>query len=131
MASLLLPVIYLAFISLGLPDSLLGSAWPSMYTELGASLSWAGIVSMIISVGTIVSSLASERLNRRLGTGGVTALSVLLTAAALLGFSFSGSFWQLCLWAVPYGLGAGSVGALRPRRRQRGRGAEQLCGAAL
>ena len=111
MASLLLPVIYLAFISLGLPDSLLGSAWPSMYTELGASLSWAGIVSMIISVGTIVSSLASERLNRRLGTGGVTALSVLLTAAALLGFSFSGSFWQLCLWAVPYGLGAGSVDA--------------------
>ena len=111
MASLLLPVIYLAFISLGLPDSLLGSAWPSMYTELGASLSWAGIVSMIISVGTIVSSLASERLNRRLGTGGVTALSVLLTAAALLGFSLSGSFWQLCLWAVPYGLGAGSVDA--------------------
>ena len=109
MASLLLPVIYLAFISLGLPDSLLGSAWPSMYTELGASLSWAGIVSMIISAGTIVSSLASERLNRRLGTGGVTALSVLLTAAALLGFSLSGSFWQLCLWAVPYGLGAGSV----------------------
>ena len=111
MASLLLPVIYLAFISLGLPDSLLGSAWPSMYTELGASLSWAGIVSMIISAGTIVSSLASERLNRRLGTGGVTALSVLLTAAALLGFSLSGSFWQLCLWAVPYGLGAGSVDA--------------------
>ena len=111
MASLLLPVIYLAFISLGLPDSLLGSAWPSMYTELGASLSWAGIVSMIISVGTIVSALCSERLNLRLGTGGVTFLSVMLTAVALLGFSLSTSFWQLCLWAVPYGLGAGSVDA--------------------
>ncbi len=111
MASLLLPVIYLAFISLGLPDSLLGSAWPSMYIELGASLSWAGIVSMIISVGTIVSALCSERLNLRLGTGGVTFLSVLLTAVALLGFSLSTSFWQLCLWAVPYGLGAGSVDA--------------------
>ena len=111
MASLLLPVIYLAFISLGLPDALLGSAWPSMYTELGASLSWAGIVSMIISVGTIVSALCSERLNLRLGTGGVTFLSVMLTAVALLGFSLSTSFWQLCLWAVPYGLGAGSVDA--------------------
>ncbi len=111
MASLLLPVIYLAFISLGLPDALLGSAWPSMYTELGASLSWAGIASMIISVGTIVSALCSERLNLRLGTGGVTFLSVLLTAVALLGFSLSTSFWQLCLWAVPYGLGAGSVDA--------------------
>lgn len=111
MASLLLPVIYLAFISLGLPDALLGSAWPSMYTELGASLSWAGIVSMIISVGTIVSALCSERLNLRLGTGGVTFLSVLLTAVALLGFSLSTGFWQLCLWAVPYGLGAGSVDA--------------------
>ena len=111
MVSLLLPVIYLAFISLGLPDALLGSAWPSMYTELGASLSWAGIVSMIISVGTIVSALCSERLNLRLGTGGVTFLSVLLTAVALLGFSLSTSFWQLCLWAVPYGLGAGSVDA--------------------
>ena len=111
MASLLLPVIYLAFISLGLPDALLGSAWPSMYTELGASLSWAGIVSMIISAGTIVSALCSERLNLRLGTGGVTFLSVMLTAVALLGFSLSTSFWQLCLWAVPYGLGAGSVDA--------------------
>ena len=111
MASLLLPVIYLAFIGLGLPDALLGSAWPSMYTELGASLSWAGIVSMIISVGTIVSALCSERLNLRLGTGGVTFLSVMLTAVALLGFSLSTSFWQLCLWAVPYGLGAGSVDA--------------------
>ena len=111
MVSLLLPVIYLAFISLGLPDSVLGAAWPSMYGELGAALSWAGIVSMIISLGTIVSALCSERLTLRLGTGGVTAVSVLLTAVALLGFSLSGQFWQLCLWAVPYGLGAGSVDA--------------------
>lgn len=111
MVSLLLPVIYLAFISLGLPDSVLGAAWPSMYGELGSALSWAGIVSMIISLGTIVSALSSERLTLRLGTGGVTAVSVLLTAVALLGFSLSGQFWQLCLWAVPYGLGAGSVDA--------------------
>ena len=111
MASLLLPVIYLAFISLGLPDSLLGSAWPSMVGELGANLSWAGIVSMIISAFTIVSSLCSERLNARFGTGGVTAGSVLLTAAALLGFSSCTRFWQLCPCAAPYGLGAGSVDA--------------------
>ena len=111
MVSLLLPVIYLAFISLGLPDSVLGAAWPSMYGELGAALSWAGVVSMIISAGTIVSALCSERLTLRLGPGGVTAVSVLLTAVALLGFSLSGQFWQLCLWAVPYGLGAGSVDA--------------------
>ena len=111
MVSLLLPVIYLAFISLGLPDSVLGAAWPSMYGELGAALSWAGVVSMIISLGTIVSALSSERLTLRLGPGGVTAVSVLLTAVALLGFSLSGQFWQLCLWAVPYGLGAGSVDA--------------------
>ena len=118
MASLLLPVIYLAFISLGLPDSLLGSAWPSMYTELGASLSWAGIVSMIISVGTIVSALCSERLNLRLGTGGVTFLSVMLTAVALLGFSLSTSFWQLCLWAVPYKRDTGNLCKSSTRTRR-------------
>lgn len=111
MASLLLPIIYLAFISLGLPDALLGAAWPSMYTLMGADLSWAGIVSMIISACTILSSLASARINTALGTGKVTAYSVLLTAVALLGFSFCGRFWQLCLWAIPYGLGAGSVDA--------------------
>ena len=111
MASLLLPIIYLAFISLGLPDGLLGAAWPSMYQQVGADLSWAGIVSMIIAASTIVSSLASARLNLALGTGKVTAYSVLLTAVALLGFSVCGQFWQLCLWAIPYGLGAGSVDA--------------------
>lgn len=111
MFSFLLPVIYLAFISLGLPDALLGAAWPSMYQPLGADLSWAGAVSMIISAGTIVSSLASDRLNSRLGTGRVTAGSVALTAIALFGFSTCTAFWQLCVWAVPYGLGAGSVDA--------------------
>ena len=111
MFSLLLAVIYLAFVSLGLPDSLLGSAWPAIYPELGVPVSWAGGISMIIAGGTIFSSLQSDRLTRRLGTGRVTAFSVALTAAALFGFSVSGSFWQLCLWAVPYGLGAGSVDA--------------------
>ena len=111
MFQLLLPIIYLAFISLGLPDSLLGSAWPSMYPQLAVPVSYAGILSMIISLGTIVSSLQSDRLTRKLGAGKVTAISVGLTAAALLGFSLSSRFWMLCLWAVPYGLGAGSVDA--------------------
>ncbi len=111
MFSLLLAIIYLSFISLGLPDSLLGSAWPAMYPQLGVPVSYSGIVFMIISVGTIISSLQSDRLTRRLGTGKITAFSVAMTAAALLGFSVSHEFWQLCLWAVPYGLGAGSVDA--------------------
>ena len=111
MIQLLLPIIYLAFISLGLPDSLLGSAWPSMYPLLGVPVSHAGILSMIISFGTIVSSLNSDRLTRALGTGKVTALSVGMTAAALFGFSVSTQFWMLCLWAVPYGLGAGAIDA--------------------
>lgn len=111
MTSLLLAVIYLAFISLGLPDSLLGAAWPAMQPSLGVPLSYAGIISMIIALGTVVSSLQSDRLTLRLGTGRVTAISVGMTAAALLGFSLSGSFCQLCLWAIPYGLGAGSVDA--------------------
>ena len=111
MVQLLLPIIYISFISLGLPDSLLGSAWPSMYPVLGVPVSYAGLISMIISFGTIVSSLNSDRLTRALGTGRVTALSVGMTAAALFGFSVSGQFWMLCLWAVPYGLGAGSVDA--------------------
>lgn len=111
MIQLLLPIIYLAFISLGLPDSLLGSAWPSMYPLLGVPVSHAGILSMIISFGTIVSSLNSDRFTRALGAGRVTAISVGMTAAALFGFSISTQFWMLCLWAVPYGLGAGSVDA--------------------
>ena len=111
MIHLLLAVIYLAFISLGLPDALLGSAWPTMYSEFGVPVSYAGIISMIIALGTILSSLMSDRMTRKLGTGKVTAVSVAMTAAALFGFSFSHSFWLLCLWGVPYGLGAGSVDA--------------------
>lgn len=111
MFQLLLVIIYISFISLGLPDSLLGSAWPSIYPELKVPVSYAGIISMIIALGTIVSSLQSDRLTRKLGTGKVTAVSVGMTAAALFGFSVSHSFWMLCLWAVPYGLGAGSVDA--------------------
>ena len=111
MFHLLLAVIYLAFICLGLPDSLLGSAWPAMYQEFSVPVSFAGGISMIISIGTIISSLHSDRLTRRLGTGKVTAFSVLMTAIALFGFSISHSYLALCLWAVPYGLGAGSVDA--------------------
>lgn len=111
MIHLLLVVIYLSFISLGLPDSLLGSAWPKMYPSLGVPVSYAGIISFIIALGTIVSSLSSDRLTRRLGTGRVTFFSVLMTAVALFGFSISSSFISLLLWAVPYGLGAGSVDA--------------------
>lgn len=111
MVTLLLAIIYLAFISLGLPDALLGAAWPSMYTEFGVPVSYAGAISMIIAFGTIVSSLQSDRLTRRFGTGKVTAASVAVTAAALFGFSVSHSFFMLCVWAIPYGLGAGSVDA--------------------
>lgn len=111
MTQLLLAIIYLAFISLGLPDSLLGSAWPTMYIQFDVPISYAGIISMIISAGTIISSLQSDRLTKKLGTGKVTAISVAATAVALLGFSFTHSFRVLCLWAIPYGLGAGSVDA--------------------
>ena len=111
MFQLLLVIIYLAFISLGLPDSLLGSAWPTMYQELDVPVSYAGGISMIIAAGTIISSLQSDRLTKKLGTGKLTALSVLTTAAALFGFSVSNSYAALCVWAIPYGLGAGSVDA--------------------
>lgn len=111
MTQLLLAIIYLAFISLGLPDSLLGSAWPTMYIQFGVPISYAGIISMIIAGGTIISSLQSDRLTKWLGTGKVTAISVATTAVALLGFSYTHSFRVLCLWAIPYGLGAGSVDA--------------------
>lgn len=111
MFSLLLAVIYLAFISLGLPDSLLGSVWPTIYQEFNVPVSYAGAIFMIISAGTIFSSLQSDRLTKSLGTGKVTAFSVLMTAVALFGFSISHSYWMLVLWAIPYGLGAGSVDA--------------------
>ncbi len=111
MIHLLLIIIYLSFISLGLPDGLLGSAWPSMYEGLGVPVSYAGIISMIISGGTILSALFSEKLINRLGTGLVTAVSVAMTALALFGFSVGTEFWHFCLWGIPYGLGAGSVDA--------------------
>ena len=111
MFQLLLAIIYIAFISLGLPDSMLGAAWPDMYVEFGVPLSCAGILSALIAAGTIVSSLQSDRLTLKLGTGKVTAISVAMTAAALFGFSITHNFWLLCLWAIPYGLGGGSVDA--------------------
>ena len=111
MFQLLLAIIYVAFISLGLPDALLGSAWPIMYQEFSVPVSYSGGVFMIIAVGTIISSFQSDRLTRKFGTGKVTAVSVMMTAVALFGFSISNSYWMLCLWAIPYGLGAGSVDA--------------------
>ena len=111
MYTLLLLLIYLAFISLGLPDSLLGSAWPVMHEAFQVPLSYAGLVTMIISGGTICSSLLSERLTKKLGTQIVTVCSVLLTAVALFGFSTASAFWMLCIWAIPYGLGAGAIDA--------------------
>ena len=109
MYTLLLAVIYLVFISLGLPDSLLGSGWPTMRLVFDQPLSAAGMVSMIITGGTICSSLLSERLTAKFSTRGVTVASVFLSAAALFGFSVSTRFWMLCLWAVPYGLAAGCI----------------------
>ena len=111
MISLLLAIIYLSFISLGLPDGLLGAAWPVMCVEMDVPVSYAGLISITISAGTIVSSLLSDRLTLRFGAGKVTAVSVAMTALALLGFSVTKNFWLLFLWAVPYGLGAGSVDA--------------------
>ena len=111
MYSFLLALIYIAFISLGLPDSLLGSGWPVMYAELGVPVSYMGIVTMVISCGTVVSSLFSDRLTHKLGTGKVTVISVMLTVIALLGFSVSDRFWMLIAFAVPYGLGAGAIDA--------------------
>lgn len=109
MVSLLIAVIYLAFVSLGLPDSLLGAAWPVMHTDVGASVSSAGIITMIISVCTIASALLTGKLVSRLGTPIITAVSVFLTATAMLAFSFSAAFWQLCVFAIPYGFGAGAI----------------------
>lgn len=108
---LLLPVIYISFISLGLPDALLGAAWPSIYPSFGVPVSYAGIISFIIAFCTIISSLQSDRLTKKFGAGMVTAVSVAVTAVAIFGFSISESFISLCLLALPYGLGAGSVDA--------------------
>ncbi len=111
MVQLLLAIIYISFISLGLPDALLGASWPTMHLDLGVPVSLAGGISLVVAGGTIVSSLLSDRLTLQLGTGKVTAFSVALTALALFGFSVSTEYWHLLLWAIPYGLGAGSVDA--------------------
>src|SRR5574344_1105473 len=112
MGILLLVIIYISFISLGLPDGLLGSSWPTMYQEMAVPLSFAGYVTMIIAGGTIISSLSCERLSRKLTTQWILVISVALTAIAIFGFSFSTAYWQLCLWAIPYGFGAGAVDRL-------------------
>ena len=109
MYTLLLAVIYLVFISLGLPDSLLGAGWPAMRLEFGMPVSSAGVITMIIAGCTILSSLMSERLTKRFTTRWVTIASVFLTAAAMFGFSTATAYWMLCLWAIPYGLGAGAI----------------------
>ncbi len=109
MATLLLIVIYIAFIGLGVPDSLFGTAWPAIYTDLNLPVSWASIVTIIVSCGTITSSLLSSWLISRFETGKITAVSTLMTALALLGFSCSDSMLWLCLCAIPLGLGAGSI----------------------
>ena len=111
MVHLLLVIIYLSFISLGLPDALLGAAWPIMSQEFTVPVSYAGGIALIIAIGTVISSLLSDRLTKWLGSGKVTAISVAMTAVAIFGFSVSREYWQLCLWAIPYGLGAGSVDA--------------------
>lgn len=108
---ILLAIIYIAFISLGLPDSVLGAAWPSMYRTLGVSEGAAGIITMLIYTGTMISSMASDKIIRKLGTGNVMVLSVALTAITMFGFSISNSFLTLCLLAFPYGLGGGCVDA--------------------
>lgn len=111
MYTLLLVIIYIAFISLGLPDSLLGSAWPVMHRSLDVPISYAGMITVVISIGTIVSSLLSDHLTKKFGTGLVTLVSVMLTAVALFGFSFSQSFIMLLVFSIPYGIGAGAVDA--------------------
>ena len=109
MATLLLAVIYTAFIGLGIPDSLFGTAWPAIYREFSLPISFASFVTVTTSCGTVFSSLMSSQVIRRFGTARVSAFSTALTAVALLGFSFSGSFWLLILCAIPLGLGAGAI----------------------
>ena len=111
MGSMLLAVIYLVFISLGLPDSLLGSGWPTMQVDFGVPSSYAGYVSMTISCMTVISALVSPRLIRRFHTKWIVIVSIGLTVLGLLGFSAAGHYWMLFLLAVPYGLGAGSIDA--------------------
>ena len=111
MYTLLLALIYIDFISLGLPDSLLGSGWPVIHISLNVPISFMGILSMIISGGTVIASLFSDRMTRKFGTRIVTVVSVFLTALALLGFSVSNHFWMMIVFSIPYGLGAGAIDA--------------------
>lgn len=105
----LLVVIYVAFIGLGLPDTILGAAWPLMQEDLNAPLSAAGLLSIIVSIGTIISSLITPTLIRKLGTGKLVAFSICCTALATAGYGFATEFWMMCLWAIPMGLGAGAI----------------------
>lgn len=107
----MLGIIYLAFVSMGLPDGLLGAGWPTMYQALGVPVSYAGIITVLICSSTVASGFFSDLLIRRFGTGRVVAFCTLLTAVALLGFAHAEAFWQLCVLAVPYGLGGGSIDA--------------------
>ena len=109
MAAILLIIIYIAFIGLGIPDSIFGTAWPVIYPEFNLPVSWASIVTTIVSCGTVVSSLTSAKIINRFGTGRVSAVSTLMTAVGMIGYSFSGSIWWFCLFAVPLGLGAGAI----------------------
>ena len=111
MSSLLLAVIYLIFISLGLPDSLLGSGWPKMQAVFSVPSSYAGYVSMTISFMTIISALLSPRMIKHFHTKWITIVSIGLTIAGLLGFSICSRYWMLFIFAVPYGLGAGAIDA--------------------
>lgn len=111
MVTLLLAFIYMAFISLGLPDSLLGAAWPILHAELSVPISYMGMVTMTVSLSTICASVLSERLTKTFGTWKVTTVSIFLTAVGLIGFSASDRFWMLILWAIPYGLGGGAIDA--------------------
>ena len=111
MTALLIAVFYLAFMSLGLPDSLLGSAWPTMHITFNVPESYAGYVSMTIALMTVVSSLIAPTLIKHIKTHWIVTFSIALTVVGLLGFSFSKYYWMLFIFAVPYGLGAGSVDA--------------------
>ncbi len=111
MATLLISIIYLSFVSLGLPDGVLGAAWPTMCLEFNVPVSYAGAISLTTCTGTIISSLLSDRLTRRFGSGLVTAVSVTLTAIGLMGYSFTRSYSMMFLWAIPYGIGGGGVDA--------------------
>ena len=109
MATALLIIIYIAFIGLGIPDSLFGTAWPAIYSEFELPISFGSFATIIISCGTVLSSVISSKIISRLGTNKVSAYSTLLTALALLGFSFAPNLWVMCFWAIILGIGAGAI----------------------